>query len=317
MGDDLAWEDDLFRDTGVPWQIIPHPLAQSASEPGSCKIFYDSLFSTLRLAVVWICEVSMCGQLQMYYKLQAWRDWQHFIVVHFSIVSLASCNFLVKTPISHQFRRVVRMILCPAIFSHSITDKLVKEIVLDTSASSCSYSHLKFYHEVFVYGVSRYLRGSLIYSIMHTDYEKCVHVHTTTSTGRYTDYSIMYADYEKCVHVHTTTSTGRYTNYSIMHADYEKCVHVHTTTSTGRYTDYSIMYADYEKCVHVHTTTSTGRYTDYSIMYADYEKCVHVHTTTSTGRYTNYSIMYADYEKCVHVHTTTSTGRVCILCKCK
>ena len=126
------------------------------------------------------------------------------------------------------------------------------EVHDDISASSCSYSHLKFHHEVFVYGVSRYLRGSLIYSIMHTDYEKCIHVCVITSTGRYTDYSIMYADYEKCVHVHTTTSTGRYT-------DYEKCVHVHTTTSTGRYTDYSIMYEDYEKCVHVHTTTSTGR----------------------------------------------------------
>ena len=30
----------------------PHPLAQSASAPGSHKIFYDSLFSTLQLAAL-------------------------------------------------------------------------------------------------------------------------------------------------------------------------------------------------------------------------------------------------------------------------
>ena len=35
-----------------PCQIIPHPLVQSASAPGSHKIFYDSLFSTLRLAAL-------------------------------------------------------------------------------------------------------------------------------------------------------------------------------------------------------------------------------------------------------------------------
>ena len=53
MGDDLAW------DTGVLCQIIPHPLAQRASAPGSCKIFYDSLFSTLRFATLieWETEI--------------------------------------------------------------------------------------------------------------------------------------------------------------------------------------------------------------------------------------------------------------------
>ena len=69
MGDDLAWGDDLFRDTGVPCQIIPHPLAQSASAPGSCKIFYDSLFSTLRLAALieWETEIRQASEAVLFY----------------------------------------------------------------------------------------------------------------------------------------------------------------------------------------------------------------------------------------------------------
>ena len=57
-GDDVAW------DTGVPCQIIPHPLAQSASALGSRKIFYDSLFSTLRLAALieWETEIWQAGE---------------------------------------------------------------------------------------------------------------------------------------------------------------------------------------------------------------------------------------------------------------
>ena len=49
---------------GVPCQIIPHPLAQSASALGSRKIFYDSLFSTLRLAALieWETEIRQAGE---------------------------------------------------------------------------------------------------------------------------------------------------------------------------------------------------------------------------------------------------------------
>ena len=48
----------------VPCQIIPHPLAQIASAPGSRKIFYDSLFSTLRLAALieWETEIWQAGE---------------------------------------------------------------------------------------------------------------------------------------------------------------------------------------------------------------------------------------------------------------
>ena len=42
----------------------PIPLAQSASAPGSRKIFYDSLFSTLRLAALieWETEIWQAGE---------------------------------------------------------------------------------------------------------------------------------------------------------------------------------------------------------------------------------------------------------------
>ena len=52
-----------------PCQIIPHPLAQSASAPGSRKIFYDSLFSTLRLAALneWKTEIRLAGEAVFYY----------------------------------------------------------------------------------------------------------------------------------------------------------------------------------------------------------------------------------------------------------
>ena len=52
-----------------PCQIIPHPLAQSASAPGSCKIFYDSLFSTLRLAALieWETEIRQAGEAVLFY----------------------------------------------------------------------------------------------------------------------------------------------------------------------------------------------------------------------------------------------------------
>ena len=47
-----------------PCQIIPHPLAQSASAPGSRKICYDSLSSTLRLAALieWETEIRQAGE---------------------------------------------------------------------------------------------------------------------------------------------------------------------------------------------------------------------------------------------------------------
>ena len=53
---------------GVPCQIIPHPLAQSASVPGSCKIFYDSLFRTLRLAALieWETEIRQAGEAVLF-----------------------------------------------------------------------------------------------------------------------------------------------------------------------------------------------------------------------------------------------------------
>ena len=52
-----------------PCQIIPHPLAQSASAPGSPKIFYDSLFSTLRLAALieWETEIRQAGEAVLFY----------------------------------------------------------------------------------------------------------------------------------------------------------------------------------------------------------------------------------------------------------
>ena len=52
-----------------PCQIIPHPLAQSASAPGSCKIFYDSLFCTLRLAALieWETEIRQAGEAVLLY----------------------------------------------------------------------------------------------------------------------------------------------------------------------------------------------------------------------------------------------------------
>ena len=47
-----------------PCQIIPHPLAQSASALGSRKIFYDPLFSTLRLATLieWETIIRQAGE---------------------------------------------------------------------------------------------------------------------------------------------------------------------------------------------------------------------------------------------------------------
>ena len=52
-----------------PCQIIPHPLAQSASAPGSRKIFYDSLFKTLRLAALieWETEIRQAGEAVLFY----------------------------------------------------------------------------------------------------------------------------------------------------------------------------------------------------------------------------------------------------------
>ena len=52
-----------------PCQIIPHPLAQRDSAPGSCKIFYDSLFSTLRLAALieWETEIRQAGEAVLFY----------------------------------------------------------------------------------------------------------------------------------------------------------------------------------------------------------------------------------------------------------
>ena len=52
-------------------QIIPHPLAQSASAPGGCKIFYDFLFSTLRLAALieWETETRQAGEVE-----RQWRN---------------------------------------------------------------------------------------------------------------------------------------------------------------------------------------------------------------------------------------------------
>ena len=52
-----------------PCQIIPHPLAQSTSAPGSCKIFYDSLFKTLRLAALieWETEIRQAGEAVLFY----------------------------------------------------------------------------------------------------------------------------------------------------------------------------------------------------------------------------------------------------------
>ena len=45
------------------------PLAQSASAPGSRKIFYDSLFSTLRLAALieWETEIRQAGEAVFIY----------------------------------------------------------------------------------------------------------------------------------------------------------------------------------------------------------------------------------------------------------
>ena len=59
---------------GVPCQIIPHPPAQSASAPGSRKIFYDSLFSTctLRLAALieWETEIRQAGEAGFFLNLE-------------------------------------------------------------------------------------------------------------------------------------------------------------------------------------------------------------------------------------------------------
>ena len=54
---------ELRHRARVPSQIIPHPLAQSASAPGSRNIFYDSLFSTLWLATLieWETEIRQAG----------------------------------------------------------------------------------------------------------------------------------------------------------------------------------------------------------------------------------------------------------------
>ena len=56
--------DNGAAPAGVPCQIIPHPLAQSASAPGSRKIVYDSLFSTLRLAALieWETKIRQAGE---------------------------------------------------------------------------------------------------------------------------------------------------------------------------------------------------------------------------------------------------------------
>ena len=53
----------------LPCQIIPQPLAQSPSAPGSRKIFYDSLFNTLRLAALieWKTEIRQDGEAVVYY----------------------------------------------------------------------------------------------------------------------------------------------------------------------------------------------------------------------------------------------------------
>ena len=51
------------RSYDIPCQIIPRPLAQSASAPGSRRIFYDCLFGTLRLAALieWETEIRKVG----------------------------------------------------------------------------------------------------------------------------------------------------------------------------------------------------------------------------------------------------------------
>ena len=61
---------------GVPCQIIPHPLAQSASAPGSRKIFYDSLFSTLRLAALieWETQIRQAGDAVFFYLFYLEND---------------------------------------------------------------------------------------------------------------------------------------------------------------------------------------------------------------------------------------------------
>ena len=123
MGDALVWGDGLFRDTGrsgaesvqnrgigsanvkrplhrpvshtrsSPYQIIPHPLAQSASAPGSRKIFYDSLFSTLWLAALieWETEIRQAGEdVYMYlenYENNALR-FSHDFAVDFETLKL-------------------------------------------------------------------------------------------------------------------------------------------------------------------------------------------------------------------------------------
>ena len=61
----ISWQRCPMPDHS-PCQIIPHPLAQSASAPGGCKIFYDSLFSTLLLAafIEWETEIRQAGEVE-------------------------------------------------------------------------------------------------------------------------------------------------------------------------------------------------------------------------------------------------------------
>ena len=83
-GGRMSWQSFTYRRNNVgtrmlpcrcpmpdhpPCQIIPHPLAQSASAPGSCKILYDSLFSTLRLAALieWETEIRPAGEAVLFY----------------------------------------------------------------------------------------------------------------------------------------------------------------------------------------------------------------------------------------------------------
>ena len=73
-----------------PCQIIPHPLAQSASAPGSCKILYDSLFSTLRLAALieWETEIRQAGEAVLFYLENDENNALRFYMVSRSILKL-------------------------------------------------------------------------------------------------------------------------------------------------------------------------------------------------------------------------------------
>ena len=79
--------DSVDVTSGVPCQIMPHPLAQSASAPGSCKIFYDPLFSTLRLAALieWETEIRQAGEAVLLYYLE--NDESNALSRDFHIVS--------------------------------------------------------------------------------------------------------------------------------------------------------------------------------------------------------------------------------------